>query len=266
MQDYREGHVDQALNQLDNISPAKQTPYFLKVRGAMRLTVGQDNLAMQDIQALLANNPNDAEALALQSVRALTQNRKGEAYALATKAVAANPQSASAYSALSYAEQGHFNLEKAQVATDQAVKLAPYDAMVWARKAELELSQGLTSESRAAAEKATALDPGLERTQTVTGFTYLLRMDTDEALQSFKKAIELDSSSPLARLGLGLAKIRDGDLAEGRQDLEIAAILDPNNSLIRSYLGKAYFEELSNSFEKFPIISVKERRKVSSFS
>ncbi|MEQ1545668.1 TonB-dependent receptor, partial [Methyloglobulus sp.] len=259
IRDFRQGRVDVALASLDGLSPGQQTPYFYKVRGAMRLTVGQDKLALQDIHALLANKPNDAEALALQSVLALTQNRKDEAYDLANQAIAANSQSASAYSALSYAEQGRFQLEKAQAAADQAVKLAPHDAMLWARKAELELSQGLTSQSKQTAQKASELDATLERTQTVMGFSYLLRMDTDEALQSFEKAIKLDSTSPLARLGLGLAKIRDGDLAEGRQDLEIAAILDPNNSLIRSYLGKAYYEEKRSSLAEDQFGLAKER-------
>lgn len=259
IQDFRQGHVDVALIQLDAFSVGQQTPYFHKVRGAMRLTAGQDQLALQDIQAVLADNPHDAEALALQSVRALTQNRKDEAYALAAKAVAANPKSPSAYSALSYAEQGRFKLDQAQAAADQAAKLALNDAMVWARKAELELSQGLISESRAAAEKATALDAGLERTQTVLGFSYLLRMETDEALETFTKAIQFDSTSPLARLGLGLAKIRNGDLEEGRQDLETAAILDPNNSIVRSYLGKAYYEERRSSMADEQFKLAKER-------
>ena len=61
------------------------------------------------------------------------------------------------------------------------------------------------------------------------------------------QAIQLDSASPLARLGLGLAKIRTGRLTEGRADIEIAAALDPGNALIRSYLGKAYFEEKRDS-------------------
>ena len=58
--------------------------------------------------------------------------------------------------------------------------------------------------------------------------------------------------------GLGLAKIREGGfpkwepdfakmvdkgLLEGTRELEIAVSLDPDNSLIRSYLGKAYYEE-----------------------
>ena len=259
IQDFRQGRINAALSRLDRLPPAQQTPYFHKVRGAILLSVGQDKLALQDSNALLAQKPNDAEALALQSVIALTQNRKDEAYALANQAVSANPQSATAYSALSYAEQGRFQLDKAQSAANQATKLAPHDAMVWARKAELELAQGLTSQSQETAQQALGLDANLERTQTVTGFTFLLRMETDGALQSFNKAIELDSSSPLARLGLGLAKIRNGDLAEGRQDLEIAAILDPNNSLIRSYLGKAYYEERRNPLAEDQFKLAKER-------
>jgi tetratricopeptide (TPR) repeat protein len=40
-----------------------------------------------------------------------------------------------------------------------------------------------------------------------------------------------------------LARVREGDLAGGREDLELAVALDPGNALLRSYLGKAYLEE-----------------------
>ncbi|MEQ1602686.1 MAG: FecR domain-containing protein [Methylophilaceae bacterium] len=259
IQDFRQGRIDDALIRLDALAPEKQSPYFYKVRGAMRLTVGQIPLAKQDIQAILEKSPNDAEALALQSVLALTQNHKQEAYDLAKRAVVSDAHSASAYSALSYAEQGRFELDKALEAAEQAVKNAPHDAMALARKAELELAKGLTKESQSTAKQALELDANLERTQTVLGFAYLQSMETNEALQAFENAIKLDSSSPLARQGLGLAKIRKGYLAEGRKDLEIAAILDPNNSLIRSYLGKAYFEEKRNPLAQDQFDLAKER-------
>ncbi|WP_394752319.1 tetratricopeptide repeat protein [Crenothrix sp.] len=259
IEEFRQGHVDVALSRLDALATDKQTPYFFKVRAAIRLTVGLDQLALQDIKALLANNPHDAEALALQSIRSLTQNRKDEAYALANRAVAADPHSATAYSALSYAAQGRFELDKALQAANKATLYAPHDAMVWARKAEIELALGLTSESKQTAQRASGLDASLERTQTVMGFSHLISMDTNEALQSFERAVKLDSSSPLARLGLGLAKIRNGDLQAGRQDLEIAAILDPGNSLIRSYLGKAYYEENRNSLAEDQFSLAKQR-------
>jgi len=243
IQDYRQGRVDAALAALDAFPPAQQTSYFFKVRGAIRLTAGQSELAMRDIQALWAQNPDDADALAFASVLALTQGHKPEAHALALQAVNANPQSANAHSALSYVWQGHFELEKALQSAERAKQLAPHDAITWARLSELQLALGLRSESAESASKAFALDPGLERTQTVMGFSNLFRVDTAGARQHFETAIRLDSTAPLPRLGLGLAKIRSGDLEAGRRDLEIAAILDPNNSLIRSYLGKAYFEE-----------------------
>jgi Flp pilus assembly protein TadD len=259
IQDFRQGHLDTALAKLESLPKDRQSPYFHQVRAALRLTAGQDKLALQDIQALLTNNPNHAEALALKSVLALTQNRKDEALALATKATTANPQSASAYSALSYAEQGRFDLDKAQAAANEATKLAPHDAFLWARKAELELSQGLTQESQKTANKALELDPGLERTQTVAGFSQLLHMDTGQALQSFQQAVTLDSTAPLPRLGLGLAKIRSGDLEQGREDLETAAVLDPNNAIVRSYLGKAYYEERRSKLAEDQFGLAKER-------
>jgi tetratricopeptide (TPR) repeat protein len=259
IKDFHKGRIDLALQRLDAILPTQQTPHFYKVRGAMRLIVGQVEEARQDIRALLANKPNDADALALQSVIALTQNRKDEAFALANKAITSNPQSSTAYAALSYAEQGRFNLDKALIAAATAVNHAPHDAMAVARKAELELSQGLISDSEQTAQQALHLDANLERTQTVMGFAHLSSMDTEEAMQAFNKAVELDSASPLARLGLGLAKIRDGNLEEGRRDIEIAAILDPNNSLIRSYLGKAYYEENRNDRAEDQFKLAKER-------
>jgi len=61
--------------------------------------------------------------------------------------------------------------------------------------------------------------------------------------KAFSRAIELDQADPLPRLGLGLATIRDGHLSEGTKEIEVATSLNPGNSLIRSYMGKAYYEE-----------------------
>ncbi|OAI02503.1 hypothetical protein A1342_01650 [Methylomonas methanica] len=243
IQHYRQGRVDAALTALDRIPQAEHSAEFLKARAAIRLTAGQSQLAMQDIQALRSSNANDADASALESILALTQNRKADALSLAERAVAANPQSATAYSALSYSQQAGFELEKALAAARHASQLAPNDAMTWARLSELQLALGLRSESAQSATKAFMLDPNLERTQTVQGFSQLFRVDTAQALKHFEAAVQLDSTAPLPRLGLGLTKIRSGDLEAGRRDLEIAAILNPNDSLLRSYLGKAYYEE-----------------------
>ena len=82
----------------------------------------------------------------------------------------------------------------------------------------------------------------------VLGFAALTRIAIEEARQAFERAIALDSALPLARLGLGLAKIRAGDLESGsrgsrsrwRRSRRFAAA---------HYLGKAYFEERRNPLD-----------------
>jgi len=118
-----------------------------------------------------------------------------------------------------------------------------WDALAWARLAEMKQSFGKLDKALEAADKAVELNPNIARTQTVLGFTYLTQVKIKESMAAFEKAIDLDQAAPLPRLGLGLAKIRKGCLEEGRKDMEIAVSLDPDNSLLRSYLGKAYYEE-----------------------
>jgi hypothetical protein len=75
------------------------------------------------------------------------------------------------------------------------------------------------------------------------GFVALAGLDTRAAKAAFAGVIAAEPLNPQARLGQGLARVREGDLAGGREDLELAVALDPGNSLLRSYLGKAYLEE-----------------------
>ena len=121
--------------------------------------------------------------------------------------------------------------------------LEPHNALAWARLAELQASFGELKKALQAAQQAVALEPNLARTQTVLGYTYLIQVKTTQAKNTFENAIVLDQADPLPRLGLGLAKIREGQLDQGGREIEIAASLDPNNALIRSYLGKTYYEE-----------------------
>ena len=180
--------------------------YFYKVRAAFLITLGQIDRAKADIEHLLQQNSSDAEALAYQAVIAITQNRKIEALAFAQRAVAANPKSAVAYSALSYAQQGRFDLEASLQAAQQATKLNPNDAMLWARKAELELSLGQPADSTDSVGHAEQIDASLERTQTVIGFNQLRLMDADAAQSAFEKAITMDSTAPLTPFGFRLGK------------------------------------------------------------
>lgn len=223
------------------------------------LSVGQAEEASSIIGSILDADPNNSAAIALQSIIAVIQNDKQTALELAKRAVEYEELSVAARLALSYAQQASFDIEAASASVKQAVILDPQNALIWARLAELQMSAGELKQAFASAQEAVDLNPTIAKTQTVLGFAYLLQIDTAEAKSVFHDAILLDQADPMPRLGLGLALIREGQLEAGRIELEIAASLHPGNSLIRSYLGKAYFEEKRYSTAETQFELAKER-------
>jgi tetratricopeptide (TPR) repeat protein len=240
---YRRGNVPEAIAELAGVPADERDGRWAVTQAAMLLTVGQVGAARGALSSVASDDAAYGDALAVESLIALVTGNTDTALDLAREAVTATPASPVPLIARGYAEQARFDIPSARASTLEATRLAPEDPLAWARLAELEQSLGNLGEGRAAAERAESLDPKLSRTQTVLGFARLTQMQADAAAEAFRKAIRLDSADPLPRLGLGLARIRRGNLAEGRGDIEIAASLDPNNSLVRSYLGKAYYEE-----------------------
>jgi tetratricopeptide (TPR) repeat protein len=270
---YMEGHAHQALESLEGLTEEIRDPRFFTYRASLLLTLGRVDQAKPDIEKALNLAPFNSQALALQSIIAVVQNDKEKALSLARKAIESDPKSGVARIALSYAQQANFDLKGALNNLKEAVRFEPENALAWARLAEIWLSFGDLDKSLDAAKQAVSLNPNLSRTQTVLGFTYLAQVKTKKSKDAFEKAILLDQADPLPRLGLGLAKIREGGLPkwepelgklvekgllEGTRELEIAASLDPNNSLIRSYLGKAYYEETRDKLAGNQLAMAKE--------
>ncbi|MEJ2407156.1 MAG: FecR domain-containing protein, partial [Candidatus Thiodiazotropha sp.] len=191
----------------------------------------------------LPEQPGNADALAKSAIEALVQNRLEDAAQQAERAIQADPQSAAAYMARSYVDQARFDIPAALENSQMAAQRAPDSALVQARLAEVHLMSGDLGEARKIAQQAVKLQPSLALAHTVLGFASLRDIDLQQASQSFDAALNLDSEAPLPHLGLGLVKIRQGDLAPGREAIETAVLLDPGNALLRSYLGKAYYEE-----------------------
>lgn len=206
------------------------------------LRVGRVDAARAQIADALASDPNDPAALALGSIVELASNRRDAALRMAEAAVAASVTPAT-LTALSYAQQGGFDIAAATRTLEEAVAAFPAQALLWARLAELQMAGGDRVAALRSARRAAERDPSLAHTQTVLGFASLESGDTGAARAAFDRAIASDSADPLPRLGLGIALLRDGDSAGGRREMEIAVSLDPTNALVRSYLGKAYLGE-----------------------
>jgi lipoprotein NlpI len=240
---WRRGDLQAAFVAADNVPKDIDDPRWLIYRAALQLTVGRAGSAEADLQQAQQSDAQRSDALALQAIAALVQNRKTEAQGLVDQALARPSAGSAANMAASYVQQAAFNLDGALAAAEAAVKMEMGNALAWARLSELHLSTGDRTRAMSAARRAGAIQPELAHTLSVLGFASLAQIKIDDAKESFQKAIEFDSAAPMPRLGLGLAKIRSGQLAVGRRDIEVAAALDPGSSLIRSYLGKAYYEE-----------------------
>lgn len=240
---YESGDVLGAIDQLSLLINRQPTVELMAAQAGLFLTLGRVDSAEYLIREAEKTQPEHATLKALRAIMALTKNDKDLAKQLAQSALQSNPQSSIPYVTLSYVEQAQFNLDLALENIEKALQLAPQSGLIYCRKAELLASLGEISSAQAAAEKALALNPRLGRSNTILGFTQLMNANIDAAKNSFRTALDLDASDPLAHLGQALADIRKGHLEPGTAQLEIAASLDPNDSLIRSYLGKAYYDQ-----------------------
>ncbi len=211
-------------------------------RGGLLLATGRVEEARRELASALDLAPGFSPALSLQAVIAVATNEPAEALRLARAATAGAPGAAVPLIALSYARQAVFDLQGAAESLEHAVAASPRNALAWARLAELRLFLGERERALAAAQTATGLAADLERTWSVLGFVHLAGLDLRRAREAFTRAAGLDEGAPLPRLGLALTAFRRGRRAEGLEGLSIAVALDPNSSLLRSYLGKAFFD------------------------
>ncbi|MEI9962529.1 MAG: TonB-dependent receptor [Limisphaerales bacterium] len=154
------------------------------------------------------------------------------------------PQLATEFLAESYYEQSRAvpetSLEAALHLTKQAATNSPQFGFAWERVAELEFSFGRTKNALAALDKSLALAPRNAQALALKGFLLAAQNQTREAIGWFDRAIAVDSALGNAWLGRGLSRIRRGDTAGGREDLLLAAALEPQRAELRNYLGKTY--------------------------
>jgi Tfp pilus assembly protein PilF len=145
--------------------------------------------------------------------------------------------------ALSYCLQASADLDGALAAAKLATERSPGFGFAWARRAELEFSFGHVQRADEFVQHALELTPQNAEALSLKGFMLAAENRVRDALAWFEAATAVDGALGNAWLGHGLCRIRQGDLTEGRQDLEVAAAAEPQRALFRSYLGKAFADE-----------------------
>ncbi len=150
-----------------------------------------------------------------------------------------NPQElASEWLAESYYQQSRGQLAKALAAARQAVERSPMFGFAWERLAQLEFSFGQTADAVKALDKGLKLAPRNAQAVALHGFLLSAQNRIDTAIELFNEAIALDGALGNAWLGRGLCRIRRGQLEAGREDLQVAAALEPDRALPAQLSGK----------------------------
>jgi tetratricopeptide (TPR) repeat protein len=212
-----------------------------RIAEAARLLVAGQ---LEQAEAALAQVPDTKVAgglaAALRTSIAVARGDAAAAEAASARAVELAPAAAAPRLARSYARQLALDLDGAAAAAEEAAKLAPQEALPQARLAELYLMRGERAKAVRAADAAAELGAS-PLTDIVRSFAALAVLRGPEAEAAFRQALARESQNPSALLGLGIARIKQGDLAAGTTQLQNAAAADPASSLLRSYLGRAYF-------------------------
>lgn len=255
---WRSGNLRQALELLAEVPDDVRDVRLHVYRAALLLAAGNVSSARAQLSDAASIDPKYVDAVAMQAMIATVHNQRDIALTLATQAVNLAPDSASALLAMSYAQQARFNLKEALRVTQHAVNKNENNALVWGRLAELWMMLGELEQADAAVRWAVKYNPDLSQAHTVRGFAALQRGDFEEARNLFDAAARLDPSAPMPHVGMGLTRVRLGDLAAGRTELEVAVSLDSRNSLLRSYAGKAYFDEKRDALADRQFAQAKE--------
>jgi len=239
---YRSGDLLKALSAY----PAERAPASDHEKiylAALLLSVGQVVQAESTLDSLSdAAKPNSTSrrlADALRLVVATVQRRPAPDL-LAARASDLSPLLATELLARSYHLQSRHELRDALQSAQLSVKRAPKFAFGWTRVAELEFAHGRTRPALDALETSVALAPRNAQSLALKGFLLAAQNRISAAIEIFDQAIELDGGLGNAWLGRGLCRIRQGRAEEGRFDLQVAATAEPQRSLLRSYLGKAF--------------------------
>lgn len=198
---------------------------------------------------LSAGKAKEAEAALPQAVQLANERPRRLASALrkmidlvkgVSVAGAPIPTTATEWLVESYRLQALGHLDAALTAARSSTGLATNFSFGWERVAELEFGFGRIHAAEEALDRSLALSPRNAQAVALKGFILSANNKMPQAAQAFRQAIELDDGLANGWLGQGLVQIRQGRLLEGRQNLETAALVEPQRSFLRSYLGKAF--------------------------
>jgi TolB-like protein/Tfp pilus assembly protein PilF len=225
--------------------------YQLYLRGRqsfIEFTASSLRSAIDSFERAIARDPTFALAYASVAMTYIELMEMGamahdHAFRRASEAAATaldlDPDLGAAYCAMGYLEAvWSFDWSGAERDFERALELSPGSADTYDLYGRLLAALERYDEAIALLERARELDPLAHRLDIATALLRAGRLD--EALQSAKAAVDLDSCHDRSHATLGWAYFLTGRREEGIAELERAASLSTDHTLWRSQLAEAH--------------------------
>jgi tetratricopeptide (TPR) repeat protein len=263
---------DEALKLLDAVSSrAERLPgryYYLKGKALQQK--GQSELALSNFHQALALDPKSGEILMAAAEVLALQNKHADSLALLQRAEKLSPGEVSVLRPLiieaeragqhrAALDAAHQLLQKAgdnsndlylaaaamlqeQDQAGAAAALEKYtaqnatDPKGWLGLGMAYLAQRRYPDARKALEQSAQLNPSAADTQYQFGMLAIKESKTEEAIQHFERAVQLQPQ-PQALVELGTLYLQAGDLEKAQDALQKSAALVPNEAEIEYKLG-----------------------------
>lgn len=211
------------------------------------LSVGDVSLAESVNNQFMREHPGHVPAESVKALIALAKGRRDEAKKLIDDCLNREPNNILALYVGSYVDQAQFDLPAAYQRIQAALNINKDSEALWTRLAELAIALGKNDQAKDAVGMAHQFGNGSSYLACMEAVVLLADGKVKKAKELLESTIATSKLFPMSHFILGLSQIKLGETESGRKNIELAVLLDPSNSLYRSYLGKAYLTEHRNT-------------------
>ena len=214
---------DDALKSLDDA--LRLRPGYVEallVRSDIHMTQGRRNKALDDLNAIVATNPVDAQLLGSLGNAYLQIKQYTQAIRVCEQALKIDFKNVTAHICLGYAHTNRGNLDEAEKSYERALQWGQTSADAFIGRGYLRKRAGRFANAESDFYQALKIDP-----KSIDAHRHLISLHTDtgafdKAFLSFEEANNINGRDPTAHYLRAFARALQGDAAGARRDIEQA--------------------------------------------
>ena len=191
---------------------------------------------------VLAQDPNNVDALQLQSLVEAGSDRLDSAIALINRAISIKPLAADYFVNLGEFQRRLGKLDAAQASIERAITLQPDHAAAHYNLGIVLEDQSKNDEAMAQFHRAVALDKNLAEAHLRIGNEFRRLRRFDDSMKAFERAIAARPRFPESHWNYSLLLLQYGDLKRGWAEYEwrrrIASLCPPRNFPQPQWMGQ----------------------------